>query len=98
MSQPVNVQRNDFSGAINNFGGTTVAGAAVNSRGGDIFIGSPSAGKGAPYLLEGEAIYVPSLGIYKLFHAATHSSFHHSLYHQRSQMWTVLVLSELSSL
>ncbi len=52
MSQLGQFQRNDYLGYINNFGGTSVAGAVVNSEGGDVFIGSHSAGNGESDLLE----------------------------------------------
>jgi hypothetical protein len=52
MSQQGPFQRNDYLGDINNSDGASVAGAVVNSGGGDIFIGSHPTRKGESDLLE----------------------------------------------
>jgi hypothetical protein len=84
MSQLGHFQRNDYLGDINNFDGTSVAGAVVNSGGGDIFIGSHPARKGESGLLEREGTGVLSLGMYTRIYAAKISLFLHSLHHRRS--------------
>ncbi len=43
MSQLVQVQRNRFGGSLQNYGGTFIAGAVINSGGGDIYINSQPA-------------------------------------------------------
>ncbi len=66
MSQLVHIQRNDFRGEINNFGGTFVTGAVFNSGGGNIFIGGRQTqdawGIGQD-ILEREGLCVLSLGM-----------------------------------
>ncbi len=58
-------QRNDFSGEINNVGGTFVAGAVFNSGGGNIYVGGrpfDSRQNSGHDLLEKGGLCVLSLG------------------------------------